>query len=254
MSRNDSKIIPGAGPFYFEGNKIGVLMIHGGGGGTCADLKPLAEDLHKISSYTIYIPLLPGYGTTPKDLRFVAIDDWKATIRYEIDKLTEKCEKIIVGGHSMGGVLTLILASKILLDGIFTISAPIGIKRFAARLVPFFKLFIKYYSVGKEKFEKETNGKWVGYSKIPLNIATKMKKLIKEMKDTLPKVECPTLLLQGRLDSDIKTQSMDEIYNRINSKDKRKIWLENNDHPILNSPDHQQIVLELNNFIINICN
>ena len=254
MSTNDSNIMPGAGPFYYEGNKIGVLMIHGGGGGTCADLKPLAEDLHKNSDYTIHIPLLPGYGTSPEDLQAVAIKEWKIAIKHEIDQLTEKCEKIIVGGHSMGGILTLIFASKLLFDGIFTISTPIGIKRFAAKLVPFFKIFIKYYPVGKEIFEKETNGKWVGYNKIPLNIATKMKKLLKEMKDGLPKVECPALLLQGRLDSDIKTKSMDEIFNRINSKDKRKIWLENNDHPILNSPDHQQIVLELNNFISNISN
>jgi carboxylesterase len=246
--------MPGAGPFYFEGNKIGVLMIHGGGGGTCADLKPLAEDLHKLSGYTIHIPLLPGYGTTPKDLRFVAINDWKTAIRYEKDRLSEKCEKIIVGGHSMGGILALILASKIPLEGLFTISAPIGIKGFALKLVHFFQLFIKYFPVGKEKLEKETNGKWVGYNKIPLNVATKMEKLLEELKDALPKVRCPTLILQGRLDSVIKTKSMDEIYNRINSKDKRKIWLENNDHPILNSPDHQQIVLELNNFIINICN
>jgi hypothetical protein len=26
---DDSKILPGSGPFYFEGNKIDILMIHG---------------------------------------------------------------------------------------------------------------------------------------------------------------------------------------------------------------------------------
>ena len=86
-----------------------------------------------------------------------------------------------------------------------------------------------------------------------LNIATKVKVLLKEMKKVLLKIECPALLLQGRLDSDIKPNSMDEIFNRINSKNKRKIWLENNDHSILNSPDHQRIFSELIKFISEIC-
>ncbi|GAI92190.1 unnamed protein product, partial [marine sediment metagenome] len=34
---NQSKVtLPGAGPFYFDGNDIGIVIIHGGGGGTCA--------------------------------------------------------------------------------------------------------------------------------------------------------------------------------------------------------------------------
>jgi esterase/lipase len=68
-----------------------------------------------------------------------------------------------------------------------------------------------------------------------LNIATKVKVLLKEMEKVLPKIEYSALLLQGRLDSDIKPKSIDEIFNRINSKNKRKIRLEKNDHSILNS-------------------
>ena len=37
------EIMEGAGPFFYEGSEIGIIMIHGGGGGTCADLKPLAR-------------------------------------------------------------------------------------------------------------------------------------------------------------------------------------------------------------------
>ena len=149
----------GAGPFYFEGNNIGILLIHGGGGGTCADLKPLAEDLHMKGGYTINIPLLPGYGTTPKDLKKTRIDYWKSAINRELSILIDKCDKVIVGGHSMGGVLTLILAANYNLDGIFTISAPIGVQRFLFHLVPLFKIFLKYHTIDSEQFKKDTNGK-----------------------------------------------------------------------------------------------
>lgn len=60
------------------------------------------------------------------------------------------------------------------------------------------------------------------------------------------------LLFQGRFDADIKKESMNYIYNNINSKKKWKIWLEHNDHSILNNPDHNQIVLELVKFKKNL--
>jgi carboxylesterase len=241
--------LQGAGPFYFKGNKTAILMIPGGGGGTCADLKYIADDIHNKTGYTIHIPLLPGFGTSPKDLKNTQIVAWKNALKEEIQLLEKKCDKLIVGGHSMGGVLALILASKHILDGIFTLSAPIGIKGIGPKLVPLLKIFIKYYHIDSVKFKKETNNKWVGYDKIPLNQATKMKKLIKQMKQILPNIRCPALLFQGRLDSVIKTNSMDFIFEKIGSIIKKELWLENNDHPILESPDHDIIVSELINFV-----
>lgn len=246
-------IMDGAGPFLFEGKKVGILMIHGGGGGTCADLKPLAEDLHTKGGYTVKVPLLPGFGTTPEDLKNTCIDEWKSALEEEIRIIIDKCDKIIVGGHSMGGILTLILASNHKFDGIFTISAPVGIQSFLFNLVPILKIFVKYHSVTSEQFRKDTDGKWVGYDKIPINIAIKVKNLLKEMKQLLPQVNCPSLLFQGRLDSDIKKNSMDYIFSKISAKNKKKIWLEQNGHPILDSPDHNQIVSKLLNFIQEIC-
>ena len=179
---------------------------------------------------------------------------WKITLEKEVKIIQKKCEKVIVGGHSMGGILTLILASKHEFDGIFVISAPVGIRSFLFKLVPIFRLFIRYHKIDSETFRKDTNGAWVGYDKIPLNITTKIKKLMNEMKISLKNVECPILLFQGCLDSEIKKGSMNYIFNMINSERKRKIWLKNNGHPILNSPDHKRIFSELITFVSEICN
>jgi len=103
-------------------------------------------------------------------------------------------------------------------------------------------------------FYDRKNKPLMEYEKIPLNITIKINVLLQEMKKALLKNECPVLLLQGRLDSDINLYSIDEIFNRINSKNKRKIWLETNDYSILNSPDHQRIFSELIKVISEICN
>ena len=245
-------ILPGAGPFYYEGNEIGILMFPGGGGGTCADLKPLGEDLHKEKGYTIHIPLLPGFGTTPEDLRNVRIPEWNAALTKEFNSLKTKCEIIIVGGHSLVGVFSLILATKYNLDGVFTISVPVGIrgiKGIGYKLAPLIRLFLKYYPIESEGWREETKEKWVGYDRIPLNVVSKYKKLMYEMRDTLSKVKDPIILFQGRLDSDIKEKSMDYIFEKVNSKIKKKIWLEKTTHFILDCPDHNIIVSELIKFI-----
>ncbi len=249
-NNSNKKTLLGAGPFYFEGNKIGIMILHGGGGGTCADLKPLAENLQGELGYTVHVPLLPGFGTSPEDLRNTPANAWIEAVDREFNVLKAKCEKVIVGGHSMGGILTLILAAKHELDGIFTISTPIDIKGFILKFIfTIARFFMRYLSVDIERLKKETNGKWVGYDKIPLNMVPKFKLLKEEMKNALPKIECPAILFQGRLDAVIKENSMDVIFDTIKSKKKKKVWLENNDHPILNSPDHDQIVMELANFV-----
>jgi carboxylesterase len=247
-----NQTIPGAGPFYFKGSDIGILMIPGGGGGTCSDLKPLAEDLNEKTNYTIHIPLLPGFGTSPDDLRTTTIEMWKEALRKEFIQIKNKCQKIIVGGHSLGGVFSLLLAKENNIEGLFSISTPIGIRNPATKIVPIISKFVKYHSIPSEKFKRETNGKWVGYDKIPLNVVKKYKILMSEMKGSLSKIYCPIILFQGQLDREIRRNSMDYIYSNIGSEIKKQLWLEHNAHPILNSPDHYQIVEELRKFISKI--
>jgi esterase/lipase len=67
----------------------------------------------------------------------------------------------------MGGVLTLIFVSKYSFDGTFIISAPLGIRRFVTKLVPFFKVFKKYYPIKWIKLEKERNGESFTKNRIP---------------------------------------------------------------------------------------
>ena len=241
--------LSGAGPFYYEGNELGILLFHGGGGGTAADLKPLARDLHKEFGFTIKVPLLPGYGTSPTDLRKVEVSSWLDAILNEYELLKKKCTKIVIGGHSMGGILGFILASKIKVDGLISIATPIAIRGFLPKLAPIFSLFIKFHRIDSDTLRSESNNEWIGYDEIPLNIVSKINNLLKIMKNNLKQIECPVLLFQGRLDDQIAINSMEELYENIRSKIKRRVYLENNGHPILNCPDHNILVRDIISFI-----
>ena len=247
-----SAIIPGAGPFYYKGNEVGILMFHGFGGGTCSDLKYIANDIFNQKGYTIHLPLFPGFGTSPEDLKEVDIRDWIKSMENYYEEIRKKCKVLIIGGHSIGGVLPFILASDHKVEGIFAISAPIGLKGLGPFIAPFMKIIIKYHKINSDKFKRETNGKWIGYDKIPINIVVKVKRLITLMKSRLPSIECPIILFQGCKDNQIKKESMNYIYKRIKSTVKHKIWLENNEHPILDSPDQNIIINELMSFVEDI--
>lgn len=250
MTNKKESILLGAGPFFFEGNKIGILLIHGGGGGTCADLEPLARQLHDIGNYTVSVPLLPGFGRSPEILRETPIEEWKNEINNQIDRLQQKCDTIFMGGHSMGGILTVITAKKHDFNGIFLISTPIDFgSKIISYLGPVFSLFVKYHATGHDHLKKDTAGKWVGYEKIPTNIVIKVKKLLKEMKNTLPDIKTPILILQGRNDKVIKRDSMEYIFNNLGSRDKEMKWLGKNDHAILDSPDYNLILKNIEEFI-----
>jgi carboxylesterase len=249
-----NKILPGAGPFYYNGNQTGILIFHGFGGGTCSDFKYIAESIFDNKGYTIHIPLLPGFGTTPEDLKQTQVNEWIESIEHSFKVIKQKCEKVIVGGHSGGALLPFLLANSHKIEGIFTISAPIGIRGWGPIIAPFMNLFMKYHKIESDKFKRDTNGKWVGYDKIPINILKKIKKLISKMKDSLANITCPVILFQGRKDNQIKKESMNIIYQNIKSVDKRKVWLENNEHPILDSPDQNIIIGELINFVERIKN
>jgi len=241
--------MPGAGPFYFEGNDVGILLLHGGGGGTAADLKPMAEFLHNEGGYTVRVPLLTGFGTSPEDLKETKISDWMNDLDVEFNFMTQKVKKVIVGGHSFGGVLTLYLGATKNPDGIFTISAPFGVQKFLRRILSNIRHLGGYMPLQKEEAERETDGAWVGYDKYPMTTGIRIIRMKNKFIKYHPQITCPALLIQGRLDSQIQPSSMEKIYNLISSENKKKLWLENSDHSILKMADEELLFTEILNFI-----
>ena len=128
--------------FFHKGNNIGVLLIHGYTA-TPAQMIPLG-DMLKAQGYTVLSILLPGHGTIVEDMEKSSWKEWLKASRDGFHRLALSCDKVFVGGISMGGLLALILASEIPITGVFTMAAAYQLQGKGQVLTRFLWPFYRY--------------------------------------------------------------------------------------------------------------
>src|SRR5687767_11571524 len=110
-------IVPGAEPFYYPGGAVGVLLIHGFTG-AAREVRPVGAVL-AAAGYTVLGPRLAHHGTLAADMRRSHWRDWVASALDGYHLLRAQCDTIVVGGLSMGGVLSLYLAAHYPVRAVF---------------------------------------------------------------------------------------------------------------------------------------
>jgi carboxylesterase len=89
----------------FAGGRQGFLLIHGLGG-TPVEMRYVAQGLAR-TGYTVHVPQLAGHCGTAEELRATSWQHWYESVEEEHVRLGEQCDRIIVGGLSMGAVLAI---------------------------------------------------------------------------------------------------------------------------------------------------
>jgi len=110
MSDASTQLMTGAEPWQADGGPAGVLVVHGFTGNP-QSMRPLAEAF-AAAGLTVSLPLLPGHGTRVEDMLPTRWADWSSAAEQAYDELAARCESVVVAGLSMGGTLTLWLASR----------------------------------------------------------------------------------------------------------------------------------------------
>lgn len=93
----------------YKGNRTGVLLIHGLGG-TPVEMKTVAKRLNAAGN-TVLCCQLAGHCGTEADLTATHWQDWYESVEAALARLEERCDTIVVGGLSMGGLLAAKLAA-----------------------------------------------------------------------------------------------------------------------------------------------
>ncbi|WP_137789106.1 alpha/beta fold hydrolase [Bacillus sp. E(2018)] len=237
-----------AQPFYFEGNKVGILISHGFTGST-QSMRPLGEAYAK-AGYTVCGPRLKGHGTHYEDMEKTTYHDWIASIEEGYQWLNERCDTIFVTGLSMGGTLTLYVAETFPnIKAIIPINAAIDIQDME-NMQHSNQRFLD--AIGSDL--KNPNVQELAYDKTPVQSLKEIVLLMKKVKESLHTVTCPALIFVSTEDHVVPPDNSQIIYDAISSRNKQIIYLKNSYHVATLDNDQQLIIDETLKFIDKMCN
>ena len=128
-------------PYFFAGGEQAILLIHGYTGSP-REMLWLGTQLHK-AGYTVSIPRLPGHGTNKEDFIASSWKDWLRCVYDEYINLAEAYKTVFVGGLSMGGVLTALIAAKFQPEKIFLCAPAFMASDSRIKLTPYLRYFIQ---------------------------------------------------------------------------------------------------------------
>jgi carboxylesterase len=207
-----------------EGNRTGVLLIHGLGG-TPVEMKTLAKRLNQAGN-TVMCCQLAGHCGTEADLTATYWQDWYASARPALARLEERCDTIVVGGLSMGGLLASMLAADEpkRIDGVIVLAPTLWYDGWTipwyASLLKLLWPWISVPALGRWSFaEREPYGlkdervrkiilqamtsgdsTLAGVFGTPAHALRELWRLTDALKPELPKIRQPALVIQARDD------------------------------------------------------
>lgn len=232
MATERYPVIPQAESFFLKGNSTGFLLCHGFLG-TPQSVKDLGEAI-AAHGYTVFCPRLPGHGTHFEDLEQFVCDDWFARIEEAYNELKQRCSNVIVIGQSMGGTLSLDLASRHPdIEGIVLINPAIDIPAFETyRNQP----SSNYVTEGQPDIKKE-DAHEITYERSPVKAYHQLLHYMNAVDARLSDVRCPVVCFQSLEDHVVPPGNTDYILSKVQSESTRKYELHNSYH--IASMDHE---------------
>jgi carboxylesterase len=222
-------ILTGAEPFSHDGSEVGVLLCHGFTG-TPQSMRPWGQSLAD-RGYTVRIPLLPGHGTTWQEMNRTRWNDWYSCVDAAFRELHQTCERVVVGGLSMGAALSLQLAQTHgpRISGLVLVNPAVKFDDPRTRLVPVLKHLVgSLEAIGNDI--KKPGVTELAYTRTPLKAGHSQLVAWQSVIRDLPEVTQPVLLLRSTQDHVIPASSSALILSRISSLDVTEILLEDSYH------------------------
>ncbi len=237
-----------AAAFQLGQGGAGLLLLHGFGG-TAGQMRFLANGLHE-AGYTVYAPLLPGHGTTLEEMNQFSWRDWLTAARLAYSRLREECSSVAVAGHSMGGVLALLLAEEYPVDAVITLSAPLKLLRHGAALTPLMGVFLPFVRWEPMRLSEEfLSEDYIGYDGLPTARIADLNRLMCRARRNLFAICAPLLTIQSDDDEIVHPDSPRLIAGGVSSAVRQSIRLTHSMHLIHLGPERGEILRQMLTFL-----
>lgn len=248
----------GAEPFFASGNDIGCLCLHGFTASP-AEIRWLGQHLAG-EGFTVYAPRLAGHGTEPRALNRTIWQDWAASALDGYHLLRQTCRSVVIVGHSMGGLLALLLSTQVETAGIGVLASPVIFKSRTMAVSNWLKYPLPYTMQPDQSLlpqavreEQARRGEpvlgRVRYDRWSTAAVAQLYALAKVVDAELPQVTVPLLLVYSQGDKTAVVEQGEHIAARVKSAQVEHHVLENSGHILTQDVDRESVFAWVTAFV-----
>ncbi len=249
-------------PYVLEGSRYrdqACLCLHGLGGGIY-ELQWLAHHLHQ-AGLTIQAFLYPGHDQPTPLMPASTWSEWYHCALDHYEKLCQRYSRITLIGFSTGCPLALHLAAQVPVDRIVLLSPFLAIRHhwywllkpedylhsigYALDWVPRLRLAVND-PIARAAAEQASHLRTFNLPAVRSAL-----ELIEQVKQELPQIQAPTLILQSPQDSVVDPLGAELIYRTLGSQQKHLHWLKESDHLIGLDIERDQVFAKVRSFLIS---
>ncbi len=238
--------------------KIGVILVHGYLAAP-QEMRPLAEYLGE-QGYVVYGARLHGHGTSPDQLKDVSYVEWMDSIRRAFVTVKSRCDKVVIGGSSLGGLLALLAASSSAtkFDGVFTINAPLKLRdrrAFLSTLAARADAITGRLGLGRRHFfrsNEHTESPDINYKIDYLRGLAELRRAASECRRRLKQITAPALVIQSEADPVVDPTSAEIIHDNVASADRQLVPLPTDRHIVVRGGEFDAIFERIAEFIAHV--
>ncbi|HEY9677276.1 MAG TPA: alpha/beta fold hydrolase [Drouetiella sp.] len=234
--------------------KTGVLLLHGLTG-MPSEMRPIEKHL-QAQGCVVSVPMLAGHGSDHIELLKTGWKDWHASAKVALDELLKEVDHVVVGGLSMGALISLLLAvDEPRVSGIVMLSTTISYDGQTSTrwkiFLPFVDIFpflgrwcywtesppygLKDLRLQKQitkQVEAAARGESTtfGLFRTYAQSLRQMDHLVAQVRRQAKKLRCPALVIHALEDTITTVKNAEEICKLMVSNDKTLVLLGGCDH------------------------
>ncbi len=229
-------------PYLLRGSskKIGVVLIHSYLS-VPEEVKALGSFFAKKGMY-VYAPRLAGHGTSPEDLSRRKYREWLRSVETGYAIMNHVCDRVVLGGVSVGGCLAFDLAARLKKDvaGVFAICSPYKLQDYSTSFMPTVDVWdriltkVKGDALEEQYLEFSPDNPHINYRQNPVLGVREVGLFLDNLQDRLPDMQHPALILHADNDPVVDQEGSRQLYKNLGSKRKEYYLLSSDKHVIIN--------------------
>ncbi len=206
------------------------------------------------AGFSVLGPRLFGHGTHFEDLYRSKWWDWVNSAMDGYYQLNDLCPHIFIIGLSMGGALSLLLGSRLHVEGVCAMASPYKAPmKYADQLrplVPVLSKIWRYFKRGPSDWQdREAELTHSTYDRTPVRAGAEFYDLLAVMRDELPALTVPLQLIYSTDDESIPVGDAQKILDSVASSDKNLITIEGSGHNITRDAKRDEVFRSTSSFI-----